>query len=64
MKSHLYKYGSQKEKVKYIFGEEGGGGDKGGLRYQTRLPRMRLGRFNISMNGVITIPRGGNRKGT
>jgi hypothetical protein len=27
-------------------------------------PEVRLGKFNMAITGVLTIPRGGNKKGT
>ena len=35
----------------------------GGLRYQIGIPVVNPRRFQVSMTGVPTIPRGGNRKG-
>jgi hypothetical protein len=36
----------------------------GGSRYHTRIPKVRLGKFNVAITWVLTILGGGNRKGT
>jgi hypothetical protein len=41
-----------------------GGGGVGGSKYHTRIPKVRLGKLNVAITCVLTILRGGNKKGT
>jgi hypothetical protein len=39
-------------------------GGIGGSKYHRRIPKVRLGKINLSIMGVLIVPGGGNRKGT
>jgi hypothetical protein len=36
----------------------------GGSNYKIGIPNVSLGKLNVAMIGVLTTPRGGNKRGT
>jgi hypothetical protein len=51
-------------KAKYLFVKEGGRLVGGGSKNQIGIPKVILCTLNVSMNELLTTPRGLNKKGT